>query len=1006
MNTKSYPFMGCLATSAKDLPVPPPAVFLGREKLLETLNRQLDAHARVLLHGPEGIGKTAAAAALAAQRIRQHPGAVVWINAGADDLGELADQVGRAYAEAGVLNAPDSETQLARARSLLAERKPLLVLDHIEDAQAASQFIEMVAPDLPAVALAREPLPGPWEPVAVEALSRQAATTLFYNQAGLVPGDDADDVDRLCALLEDHPLAIEIAAWLMMIENLGPGELLALLPAAAVEAQDPTQGVLRVAFERLPPGEQAVVLVVGATFAGGGTPEVLGAVADLGADYIQRAIGRLETRRFGRVISVDGRAYWAAHHAVYRFAHALLSQMGRLEAAEARAGKALAAYAARHKDNDDALHAEWGNLLGALAWAVRLGDAATAGAIGEAMAHSGLLTIHGHARLQEQLAQVSAAAAPAPLAEAPVAPPPAPPPAEVAEGDWPGRALTETGDAHLAAGDLEAAEAAYAQAVQRAREAGNLLMEGRLLERLGRVNEGLARDERAAESYRLAAIAAHRAGDLATEGAAMASMGAAFARLGRADHAIATYQRAIPLLREAGQGARLARTAHDLALALADQGRLEEAREMYQSAAEAARAAGDGAVERDALLGLGEVHRLRQQHELAIGAHRQALDLSRALGDRQGEELALGAMGVASLGLGDAASAASYLAQALTLSDELGEEGHERDWIGSLAKAYEELGEDERAMSAYRRAVDLAHKAGDQRSEAGYLNSLGLLLSRRGQPAEAIDYFQRALTIARVTQARTDQAGFLNNIGLAYMDLRELETAIVHFQQALEISRDLGDRQGEATALGNIGVGFGRMARWPAALQHHTQALEIARALDNRYDQSRQLGNIGLAHEALGRREPALQAYKEALDIAYQIDDRGGQAALLYLLGGLLMDDMASLAEAVSMLEESLAIRQEQGHPLIDETRRRLGRAQKRLERAQRAGLPVLPAATAEERRALTRDAARRGAVRRAVASAVSAAEGEVSAPPAPPPDVPPDLPEEPIPEPPDDLPA
>ncbi len=973
---KSYPFMGILATDASHLPTPPLAAFFGREKLIETVSRQLAANAVALLHGPEGIGKTAIASALAALRIRQQ-GSLVWMNAGLDDLGALCDQVGQAYDVRGILDAPNPEAQIARTQSTFAKHKPMLVIDNVHNAQAVREFIRKTAGDLPVVALADEPFAGPWTPIAVEGLNRPAATALFYHHSGLVAGGHADDVDRLCALLEDHPLAIEVVARLAALVKLGPGELLAALPSAAAGAADSIQGALQATFERLTPGGQALILVLGATFAGGGTPETLGVIADLSAEYVQKAVTRLEDRGLGRLVTVDGRPYLTAHPAVYRFARALLERMDRLASAEERAVIALADYGTRHAGDDAALHAEWGNLQGALAWAVRAGDVHKVGVISEALASSALLSIHGHARLREQLAAIGVAPAPVPATAVETAA--APPSVAHSETDWPGGALVREGDTYLATDELESAEAAYSKALGIAHETGDLFMEGRLLDRLGQVCEASGRYDQAAEYYRQAAIAAHRAQDTATEGVAMANMGAAFAHLGRVDHTIAAYQRAIPLLQKASQTTQLVQAYNDLGLVLAEQGRLDEAHEAHQQALEIARAAEDHAGECDALLCLGDVNRRARQFELAIGAYRQALERSRALGDRQTEERALGAIGIASLNLSEPDSAADYLARALTVSQELGEVGHERDWIGYLATAYQELGDDDKAMAACRRAIELARRAQDRQSEAGYLNSLGLILARQGRFDEAIEHYRQALSIAQVIRARADEAGFLNNIGLAYMEEGEAETAIVHYQQSLEIRRELGDRQGEAHALGNIGVAYGRMANWEAALRQHTQALDIARMLGDLYDQSRQLGNIGLANEALGQREAAIQAYKEALDIAYQIGDTDGRAALLFLLGSLLMDEVPYLAEAVSMLEESYAIRLNRDRALVPETLRRLNRARKRLERAQKAGLAIRPAATAEERQAASRDGARRGAIRRAAASAARQVGGTTS---------------------------
>ena len=997
MTSKRFPFMGYLATSAGQLPLAPPPALFGRDAPLQRLDQLISERTAVLLCGPEGVGKTALAATLAAQQAPLRSGGVVWLNAAFDALSGLCDQVGQAYAHGGILNAPDAEEQVVRTRDLLAEQGPLVVIDNVSDAGALESFVQRVAAGLPAIALAEAPSPGPWALLPLERLSREASVALFHAHAGLADAEDTNGAEgAVCALLEDLPLAVEVAARLARIDGLTPADLHATLSSVA-DAPAPALRALSVAFERMPPGEQALTLVAGVTFAAGGTPAALGAIVEVGAPYASTAIRRLESRGLGRVVTVAGHSLLTLHSVAYRFARATLEQGGdpagrkaRLHDAETRAVAAFAGYARRHRADDDALLAEWGNLLGALDWAARAGDLTNAAAIGEALVGSRLLTAQGHARLRGQFAAIEASAPTAPPAEAP-------------ELAWAGGALVSAGDQRLAAGELDAAEAAFTEALGAARApAGepNLLIEGRVLARLGEVNAARGRHDRAAEYYRQAAIAAHKAKDPATEGAAMASMGVAFARLGRPDHAADAFRRAIPVLLSASQERRIARTYYDLARTLADAGELDEAGQTYQRAAEAARAAGEPALRRDALMRLGDARRARQQHELAISAYRQALDLSRELGDRSAEQQALGAVGQAYLSLGEPEVAVSYLVQAV--KGVTGASDAEREWVGALANAYHELGEDEKAVAAYESAIELAHATGNRRNEASYHNSLGLALSRLGRIGEALEHYQQALTLARALKARADQAGFLNNIGLVYMELGEVETAIVYYQQSLEISRQLGDRERERDALGNIGVAYSRLARWAAALEHHTRALSIAREMDSLHDQGRQLGNIGLAHEALGQRARALQAYKEALDIAYRLDDVDQQAALLHLLGALLMDNVPYLAEAVSMLEESYNVRQRSGrsHALATETLRLLNRARKRLERAQRAGLHVLAATAAEERQAAGHEGARRGAVRRALASAAGAvappdqrAQARSTPPKDPFPEPPPDLP-------------
>ncbi|MBA3873171.1 MAG: DUF4062 domain-containing protein, partial [Anaerolineae bacterium] len=72
-----------LATVADDIPGRPERL-VGRESLVTETHALLDKGKRVLLQGFGGMGKTALAAAIAAERIEAGKGAVLWLRAGSE----------------------------------------------------------------------------------------------------------------------------------------------------------------------------------------------------------------------------------------------------------------------------------------------------------------------------------------------------------------------------------------------------------------------------------------------------------------------------------------------------------------------------------------------------------------------------------------------------------------------------------------------------------------------------------------------------------------------------------------------------------------------------------------------------------------------------------------------------------------------------------------------------------------------------------------------------------
>ncbi len=944
---KSYPFVGQLVSNADELPVPPPVALFGRENLLSNVKRQLDANGVVLLHGKEGTGKTTIAAALTALVASAHQVRVLWINAGDDSLGDLCDQVGRGFNDRNIIDAPGLDVQIERAQASLKKHAPLVVLDHVINEQAAREFVRRVANGLPVLLTVPSQLAGPWIPLAVETLNRKAAVSLFYTHSRLTPDDQVQQVAALCDRLDNHPLAVETAGRLVAADaDIDLGVLLKALPPRhdLPPGANTVQTVLRILLKRLPAGEKVLLLALGGMFAGGGTIPLLSTVSGLPPEQIKLGLDRLEIR--GLVHMVQGH-HATMHSLVHQFVRDVLQSMGRLDSAEAHTVSAVTAYATEHAGDDDALGAEWGNLQGALEWAARSSDANSVSAIAEAIANSTLLTINGHARLRDQLARASTTGGEAP---APSEPPPDP-----AVSDSQGRRsednLLADGDEHLAEGSVQEAIARYKQALQAAQQTQNPRRMAQAALRLGQAYDMVEEFEPAMQHYRQAMEIAKTIQDTATQSLALASLSAAFIASGQIDKGIAAAERALPALEATGQRSVLARTYNTLGVGLSEKNQIEEALAQYRKALEMARQADDRGAEYDALFYAGDAQRRIGDYAQAAAGYREALILAGQMGDREAEERALGTIGLNALEMGDLSNAVDTLKLAVETAQELGGAGHERDWVGYLAQAYQQLGQHDEALAASGRAVELARTAGDRYTEAASLNNMALLLSWRGQYGEAVELYGQALEIAREIGARADEAVFLSNLGMSYTDMGATEEAIRHYQQALEIARELGDTRQEANALSNLGVAYSAVNRWEDALACHTQALEIARAGGDLAGQSDQLGNAGRVYRVMGRREEAVRAFREALNLAYRLEDVEGQAAWLYHLGSLLMDNMPKLADAVSMLEEAYTLYDHLDHPMTDEVQRHLRRAQKRLERAEKTGIEILPPTTPEYRR-------------------------------------------------------
>jgi predicted ATPase/transcriptional regulator with XRE-family HTH domain len=303
------------ATSAA---VPPPAVALpepltqliGRETELAALRHMLAGnHVRLLtITGPGGVGKTRLAIQAAADLHDVFPDGVCFV-----DLSTLTNAARVLPAVEAVLGMPEGEISDERLRSVLGNKRLLLVLDNFEHLLAAGPQVAALLALLPSVQalltsriplhaygeqeypLSPLPLPDPSRLPPIERVGQYDAVRLFVARAQAVTPDftlteaNAPAVAEICHRLDGLPLAIELAA--ARIKVLPPRALLKRLEqrlplltggARTLPARQQTmRDTIAWSHDLLSASEQAVFRRL-AVFPGGCTIDAAEAVA--GAD--------------------------------------------------------------------------------------------------------------------------------------------------------------------------------------------------------------------------------------------------------------------------------------------------------------------------------------------------------------------------------------------------------------------------------------------------------------------------------------------------------------------------------------------------------------------------------------------------------------------------------------------------------------------------------------------------------------------------------------------------
>lgn len=215
-----------------------------------------------------------------------------------------------------------------------------------------------------------------------------------------------------------------------------------------------------------------------------------------------------------------------------------------------------------------------------------------------------------------------------------------------------------------------------------------------------------------------------------------------------------------------------------------EQGELALARTQLDSAEAIWRARGLAGEARAAQLGRVEV-------ALRAGEHADALALAEALaaeGERSGDSRLRGewleALGRAQTGLGRLEPAAENLQRAIDLAREAGDvarEANSRYHLGNVRAHQRRLHE---AEQAYRLAAETWRSLRDTRGEALALANLALMAERSGRRADAREAYREALARLEELAIPRETGRVTFNLGISERDLGQLSAAAAHFDAA------------------------------------------------------------------------------------------------------------------------------------------------------------------------------------------------------------------------------
>ncbi|MCK2215383.1 tetratricopeptide repeat protein [Actinomadura sp. ATCC 31491] len=176
---------------------------------------------------------------------------------------------------------------------------------------------------------------------------------------------------------------------------------------------------------------------------------------------------------------------------------------------------------------------------------------------------------------------------------------------------------------------------------------------------------------------------------------------------GRLDEGVAHLERALQLFRAADDPAGLAHTHHMLAWLLTVRGEPAQGLAHGQAALAHHRAAGEPIWEANSLSGLGWIHMQLGDDEQARACCEQALTLFRRHDDSSGESATLDSLGRLASRRGDHESAVGHYARCLALRESNGNTWQAADTLVALGDSHHALGDADAAETAWRAALAL-----------------------------------------------------------------------------------------------------------------------------------------------------------------------------------------------------------------------------------------------------------------------------------------------------------
>ncbi|MBK9125498.1 MAG: tetratricopeptide repeat protein [Chloroflexi bacterium] len=841
------------AHNAAELPVTPPPRLIGRESELQQIYPPLRESRAVFLHGPDGVGKSAVAAMLAAAFAKQ-PGGSLWLYVDDDTtLESLIVRVGRAYDVAEVALSDNPLGMVGAVAALLQQHKPLIVLDGPLETSIAAKFVTRCADRVPVLLIERETQNGPWVTVPIAPLTPDAAVELFKQEANIAknaPNAADADLRALVKALGHLPFAICVAARTMLAGKMSPSDFLNRVRQVAPSVNnDPARIALALSFAALNNNPlQGVLLMMGAIPSGAGTADLLGMISGAPAASINQAVQMLAGLRLVDRSTRGDQVYFRQHALTHKFCEERLRSSARLDGLQEKSREKLVEYAQANKDASQAsrLAAEMENFVALARHAQRTGDRDTNTKLVIALSQAGTF-VNDHGFVYELVQIRGAGSAPFPAYQD----------AEPAAPSGLFASLTAAPVEEFAPEELEAAAR------------GDVDDED---------DEEFDDEDEAEEVVAPASLATAAPPELDEEyliddDEEEADSGPVPVAQSPEDF-LSSMASAPPTIAEPRTSAMFGDEDLD--------DEIEDSEPVVEEE--------PATVEEKIATLRSQLGQARQDGDMA-----RQVTLLRQLGHWEVEE-------------GLLIEAIATYNQALAVYEQRDDQKGQLETLEILSALMEKTENAQASVLMAQRGVAIAEAMGDEETRLQLLLTLGDARQQLGESAEAARSYGQALQIARTTDDSTHEAIILQKLGTAQLDSGDPDRAIDSWEQALALFKAQERRADEGRVKGALGQAYGELQRWPEAINFHKSALYIARELGDKAEEAVQLSDLGytcLQAEQLGE---AMMHYRQALHLAFEYGNRADIVAALVDLARLMLRSPTHLKITEQLVADGLQL--------------------------------------------------------------------------------------------------